>query len=343
MATSVAQGNNTFVPNFDGSNRAKFEFSRNPESFALPRYAAMRKVNRSVGYYLKGDTQQASRVVALDLHRWEDGTSGMPDNEGQAEFEFLDFRTKRYKYDFSIGYKAVDQADFDVVPFNMRAKAQQAMTGRTYDAMTALVAGLTTTDTATNYGGGKWSAAAAATPYILRTFMAVQQIIHKATQGAVGPDAIKCVIGPDIAAVMRRSAEITDFIKQQPSSPEIMENKAFFYKWGLPKMLYGVELIVEDAVRTANVKGATLSRGYLASNDEAYFVTNTVDVKKQEELPAGEGIGLYDTLTLFMYEEMTVENRDDPDNRRVLGRVVDDFASEVTCAESGVKVTAVNL
>ena len=47
------------------------------------------------------------------------------------------------------------------------------------------------------------------------------------------------------------------------------------------------------------------------------------------------GTPTFSTLSLFLYEEMTVEQKDDPDNRRVHGDVVDDFAAVLTAPVSG--------
>jgi hypothetical protein len=38
---------------------------------------------------------------------------------------------------------------------------------------------------------------------------------------------------------------------------------------------------------------------------------------------------------VFAYEEMTVEQRDDPDNRRISGRVVEDYDVKIVAPVTG--------
>jgi hypothetical protein len=349
MANTIASGNTTFVPHFDATNKMQFEFSRDPSAFALPNYAAMRKVNLSEGLYMKAENEQASRVVDPNLHKWVDGADGMPDNEGQVPFQFLAYRTEREKFDLTLGYKAIEQAAFDVVPLNSRAAAQRAMTARTIDAQAALAAASWGSNTATatvasGTGGGKWDVSTAANQFILKSFGYAKQVIFKSTQGAVRPKALTCVVSPGCALLMRGAPEIVDFIKQQASAPAIMSQESdaeFFQMWGLPRYLYGVKMVVEDAVRTSTSKGGAGTKGYAEADTVAYFLTNTVDAKKDVDLPPGQGSILYDTLTQFMYEEMTVETLDDPNNRRKIIRCVNDYDSVVTCPESGFYMTAV--
>lgn len=343
---TVAGGNNTFVPHFEATNRLQFSFSRNPESFRLLDYCAMRKVNLSVGLYMKSDNQQASRVVDTNLHEWVDGADRPHDGEGQVGFKFLNYSTMRNEVGFWIGNKAIEQAAFDVVPLNSEGSAQRAMTIRTVKAQAALVAATWTPNTAsaTSLGGGKWDVGASATPYLLKSCLAAKQAIFKSTQGSVPPRSLSLLITPAASALIRSSPEVIDFIKQQQSSPQLMSDESgeFFEMWGLPRYMYGVKICVEDCVRTTTTKnvGETATKTFTMDDDTAYFLTNTVDVKKnQGELPPGQGVRIYDTITQFMYEDMTVETFQDVNNRRLVGSVVNDYDTIVTCPESGYQVT----
>lgn len=344
---TIANGSTTFVPHYEATENNRFEFSRSPENFPLVDYCAMRKVNLTEGLYMKSDNEQASRVVDPNLHKWVDGADGMPDNEGQVKFQFLGYRCEREKFDCTLGYLAIEQAAFDVVPLNSRAAAQRAITSRTVDAQAALAAAnwLGNTATATALSGGKWDVGATATPYFLKGVNAVRQAIWKSTQGAVSPRALTMVVSPGFAALIRQSPEILDFLKQQGTSPNIMGGKpgdaqAFFEMWGLPRYIYGVKIVVEDAVRTSTSKGGAGTKGYAEADTVAYFVTQTVDARANSDLPPGQGVTLYDTLTQFVKEDMTTETMDDPNNRRKIIRVVNNYDSVVTCAESGYYVTA---
>lgn len=343
---TVAGGNNTFVPHYEATENNRFEFSRSPENFPLVDYCAMRKVNLSEGLYMKADNEQASRVVDSNLHKWVDGADGMPDNEGQVKFVFLNYLCERTKFDCTLGYQAIEQAAFDVVPLNSRAAAQRAMTERTIDAQAALAAASwgANTNNATALAGGKFDVGTSTTPYFLKGVNAVRQAIWKSTQGAVSPRALTMVVSPGFAALIRQSQEIIDFLKQQGTSPNIMGQKpgdaqAFFEMWGLPRYIYGVKIVVEDAVRTSTSKSSSTTKGFVEADTVAYFVTQTVDARKESELPPGQGVTLYDTLTQFVKEDMTTEVLDDPNNRRKIIRVVNNYDSVVTCPESGYYVT----
>lgn len=337
---------NTFVRNFEASGKLKIEFSRNPKSFALPNYAAMRKVTKTAGYWLKLGNSEASRIVSQNKHRWAPSANFPDANDVNESFSYKLFDTERFGFGFNFGTRTVENADWDLVPWMARTVAQKAMTNRTLDALTEMTTagnwgGLT--DTATNLGGGKWDVATFALPYIRKTFNAVMQSISKQTQGAVAAGSSYCLVSPVVAAQMAESEEIRDYVKQQESAVALqkMEDRPMVMRYGLPEMLYGVRMIVDDTVRVTTEAGAsTTTRGYVLGATTAIFGTNTVDVLKSE-LPPGENVPFFDTLTLFLYEDMTVEQMEDPVNRRTMGRVVDDFDAILTCPESGYLVTAV--
>ena len=53
-----------------------------------------------------------------------------------------------------------------------------------------------------------------------------------------------------------------------------------------------------------------------------------------------EGSPSFSTFTVFLKEEMTVESKHDRDNRRHLGRVVNDFAAKTVAPITGFLFTA---
>jgi hypothetical protein len=56
-----------------------------------------------------------------------------------------------------------------------------------------------------------------------------------------------------------------------------------------------------------------------------------------------EGSSSFSTAGIFMFEEMTVESRDDPDNRRQMGRVVEDYTPQILSDISGYLVVDATL
>lgn len=347
-------GPNVLVPNWEASGKYKLEYSRNVKSFSLPRWAAYKNAKNTKGKYLDLGASQATRIVSLNDHKWADGADRPDRNANLESFEWKDFQCERFSFPFHVGTRTADQAPWDLVPWHGRIAAQMAMTARTKAALAACSASAFSgsTGSAASVGGGQWSAATAANPFILMSCLEVAQRIHKATNGAVDPSHISILIDPIIAAKIRVSAEITDFIKQQQSAPDMMENKKFFTKWGIPKNLYGFNWEVEDTVINPVKKGATDAKTYVMGGDTVLFtsnLSNPEDYKAIGEsgkagdtgLPPGDDMPTCDTVTVFIYEDMAVENIHEPKHRRIFGDVVDDYGVVVTCPKSGFLLTDV--
>jgi hypothetical protein len=332
---------NTFVANHEASGSLITGFSRNPKKFKLPQYAKVVPVKQGAGYYLQITAEEAARVINSDLADfvWHDGQEAPMGNDNLESFQFQKFVTTRYAFPFVLGQKAVNQATWPILKVHADIAAQKAMTARTIAAITALTTAGNwsgSTDTATNLGGGKWDVSGATDKYILKTFNQVRENILKATLGVVQQKDIVCVINPNTARQMSETEELRDFLKQsrfamaQVRGDEESQNG----QWGLPDVLYGFKLVVEDAVKVTSKKGATKATSYCLANSAAVFMTKT------EGTTGMEGVPDFSTFQLFAYEEMTVESKSDPDNRRELGRVVDDYASAVTAPASGYYVTS---
>lgn len=335
-------GNNTFVPSYEASGKLQIEFSRNPASFPLNRYVGFKKVDKSVGYYLKITPEEAGRVVKQEDYAFPDGQDAPNGHDGTESFAFLPYSTDRFAYPYTLGDKAVSQATWDIIATHGRIHAQKAMTARTMRALEVLTATSSwsgNTGTATSLAGGIWTGSSEANQYIQKTFNAVKEAVHKATLGAVPPDALRCVIGPELAHVIRESPEVIGFIKQNERAFPALAGSTFFMRWGVPEMLYGVKMVVEDTVKVTTRKktSGSATSAYALGSSQAIFTAVPEGLENSQE-PA-EGAPTFNTMTLFAYEDMTVESRRDDDNRRHLARVVDDTAEVLTAPASGYLVT----
>src|SRR5690606_37954622 len=118
---------------FDASGRLVIGFSRNPRDFALNKYIQIKDVKKDSGFYLRINTEEAGRILNADLADfvWPDGADRPQNNDGTEQFSFKDYRTQRFDYNYKIGRKANEQADWSVTESHEEIKAQQAMTGRT--------------------------------------------------------------------------------------------------------------------------------------------------------------------------------------------------------------------
>jgi len=347
-SSSFAQGNNTYIPSTESSGHLFINFSRNPKDFALNEYVQLVPVTKSVGRYIKMTVEEAGRILNTNDsdHLWEDGEDE-PSHRGNLEkFAFETFSTQRRVFGYRVGQKAVDQADFDVLGVHGKIKAQQAMTSRTQRAITTLTTSgnydSANTSAVSSISGntGKWDVSTSARLDIKRSFRYAQNIIRTGTLGAIKIEDLMVVMNPDCAGLMAESQEIVDLIKQSPAAAEYI--KGNFGKnaaYGLPDKLYGVKIVIEDAVKVTNRKGATKSTSYVLGATTPFMCARPGSLngsngdgdqgKDSNESPN------FSTCTGFVYEDMTVETKNDQDNRVHKGRIVDDLGFVMTANISG--------
>ncbi len=338
MAAAFPSGMNTFVPSFDATGQLIVGYSRKPKDFPLNEYVTLIPVKRSTGYYLKLTPENAARILSGNVADfvWHDGNDA-PSGEWNTEsHEFVQYFTTRYAFPFRLGYKAVQQADWKILAVHAANVAQQAMTGRTLNVVTKLTTAANwpsahTSATATALGvGGDLGAGTGADPRIKKAINKMAQQILKATLGVVRPRDLKLVMSPVLADRLGRSQEMHDYVKSSPFALAQIRGDSPSQNgvWGLPDQIYGVPVVVEDAVRVTSRKGATLTSGFIFPDNGLLMVARPGQLVM-------EGGRAFSTAVLFMFEEMTVESKDDPDNRRNQGRVVEDYAAELASTISG--------
>jgi hypothetical protein len=342
MASGYPSGYNTYVPSYDASGELAVAFSRNPRDFPLNKWLKLTTVTKNQGYFLRITAEQAARVIQSDLKDfiWPDGNDAPQFLWGNESFEFIPFLTKRYAYGFRLGYMAVNQADWQIEASHAAIAAAQAMTARAVAAVTKLgdAANYSASDTATNLGGGFWSAGTTANPIIKKTLNKAARTIQKNTLGVVGPKDLIVVISPDLAATMSESAEIHEYLKQSPFALAQVRGDVPSQngQWGLPDTLYSYKLVIEDTVRVTRKKGAAAAPGDI---DYAWDKNKAAMISRPGGLTSPEGGVSFSTFHCFVHEEMTVETKDDVDNRRRVGRVVDDFVVQAVAPASGYLIT----
>lgn len=339
-------GTNTYVKSHAATGNLIVSFSREPAKFMLPRYCQYREVTKDSGYYLKIATEQASRLVGgtVDEYVWPDGADRPQRNNGTEKFHYEDYRTERLDYDWQLGYKATNQADWDIRDTEAAFHAQQAMTGRTRQMVQQLentanwdashVINVTTIPNNT----GNWEVSTTQRLDIKRSINYAWNIIRYATQNAVSRDDLVLVMNVVTAMRVGESQEIVDYIKGSPEAMgHVQGQKPQWSQYGLPDYLYGVEIVVEDAVMTTSVRGAaTTVKSDVMSDGVAFLLARPGGlIAKAASGPS------FSTAMCFILEEMTVEIRDNPDQRRVEGHVVDDVAAVVTAPVSGFYFTDV--
>jgi hypothetical protein len=346
VAFGYPASNNTFVPSFDATGKLVVSYSRNPKDFPINKYAVITPVKRSVGYYLKINVDMAGKVVDSNLadKLWHDGNDAPQMSWGSESFQFVNYSTLRYANGFRLGYKAIDQADWQIVASHAAIHAQQAMTDRTQVAATILTNNSNYasghTGTATAIAGGKFNAGSSATPYLKIGLLAAAQTINADTLGVVQPKDLLVVMNPNTAKGIAVSNELMDAFKQSPFAwPWVVEGKEVVGEnalWGLPPTLYGFPTVVENTVKSTNLKGASVSSSYVIPDGDVYLLTRKEGLVNNAAPEAGS----FSSLHFFMYEEMTVETKDDPDNRRTVGRIVEDYTCQLVAPLSSYRITA---
>jgi hypothetical protein len=336
--TPAGGGYNTFVRSFEASGKLKVSFSRNTEDWAVNRYVQLVPVDKNVGYYLEINVEEAGRILdtsSLDAV-WPDGNDAPTGNHNKENFRFNDYRTIRYADAYNFGDLTVDQADWDLLATHGEIYAQRMMTRRTQQAVTLLTNTASYDSTHSSAVAsitgvtGLWDVSTVTRSDIKRSINHAVETISQTTLGVVQPKDLKLVMSPGCARKISVSQEIRDFIKQSPVVIEQIEQKQDSdLRFGLPKYLYGVEVVIENTVKITSAKGATKAFSFVLSDSTPFVCSRPGGLEGRTGAPS------FSTCTNFVKEEMTVESRRDEDNRRHQGRVVDDYDHVMTAPVSG--------
>ena len=341
MAFSYPSGYNTYVPSFDASGHLVVAFSRNPKDFAINKWTTLTPVKKSTGYFLSITAEEAGRVVNADLSDfvWPDGNDAPTADWGDESFQFLPYLTQRYHFGFRIGYKAEQQADWKILAAYAAFKAQQAMTARTVlaaqVALTASNYATTHQSTAAALGGGFLTAGTTSNPYFKIALNKMAQQIQLDTLSAVQKKDFVVVMAPPLAQAIAASSEVQDYVKNSPFALAQLRGdvEAQNGLWGLPDEIYGFKLVIEDASYVTSKKlAAARAASYVFQNNTNGQLVMHARPAQLNSVAGGPSFG---TVHIFAYEEMTVEQRDDPDNRRIKGRVVEDYQALMVAPATG--------
>lgn len=345
-------GMNTFFPSFEATGQV-ISFTRNPASFKVNQYVQNVPVTKDVGYYLKLDIDQPARLVNEADFAWEDGADAPMGEDNLGAFQYFEYRTKRRAYAFTLGQKAIQQADWSILASQAGIVAQQAMTNRTDRVATLLTTtsnwGNNTADANTlNSGAGSWATATddpntASYCAIKKSLMKAVQNVILATNGMVQWSDLRLIVGPDLAVNMANTPEIQNYVKNTPYALAQLRGDAPNQNgvYGLPSALYGLQIVVEDAVKVTvrPSKPSVITSATGAGRQFIWPAKSAAIVSQKGGLQGQYGVPSFSTVSLYMFEEMTVESKADPDHRRTIGRVVEDFIELVTAAPAGYLIT----
>lgn len=331
---------NTYIPDHEATGGLVIGFSRNPDKFPLNQYLQLKPVTKDQGFYLRVTTEEAGRILSSDLSEfvWPDGADRPQGNDGTESFGYFPYRSKRYNYGYKLGDKSREQADWAITETHKAIKAQQAMTARTVRAHAVLgddnnweAAHIIEVDQIDG-NTGTWDASTVARQDIKRSLNYAAEQILKSTLSVVRKEDLRLVVDVTTAHRISECQEIVDHIKGSPEAyGQVRGQKGKWSQYGLPDELYGFPIVVEDTVKVSTRRGATTpTREFVMPAGRAYMLARPGSLVA----PAGDGPN-FSTACIFMYEEMTVEEKQDAHNRRTEGHIVDDFDVVITASASG--------
>jgi hypothetical protein len=344
--------NNTYIP-VDLSGKLRIGFSRDAKKFHFPKVWQYVESPKGNGYYLKLTSQEAARVVNIQDFQWPDDAPDRTSDSGTESFTFVPFLTSRNSYKFRLGDKTSQQADWPIVEQHGKIKAAQCMTARSVRGWTAATttsnwaqSGDTANLSADHYSaassipgvGGYLDQGTSTSPWLKLALGYIADLVNQDTLGVVDsePDKYYVIMNPADARKIASSPEIHDYMKSSPAArDEIIKGEHPNGKYGLPSQVYGFNILVENAVRVTNKKGATRASSYVVPNGSIVVASRT------GELEGVFGAPSFSTLSMFWYrDEMTVETKHEDWDRLTYGRVVEDTYETVTCPASGFYITS---
>lgn len=344
MAAGVATypgGSNTYVKDHKATGYLITHFARNPSEFPLADYAQYREVEKDAGYYLKLYAEQAGRLVGGNVteYVWPDGADRPRRNSGTEKFAWTDYRTERYDFDFTLGDKTRNQAGWNIQDTEAMNHAHQAMTARTKRVHTALETSgnwdATHRKDVTTITGvtGTWDQSTTARMDIKKSINYAVKLILQDTLSVVKQKKdMVLVMNPNTAQKIGECQEMVNaFIQSREAYPHFAGDMDKYSDYGLPPILYGIKVVVEDTVLVTSRRNASsVTRSFACADDVVYLLSRPGGlVSKANSGPS------FSTCMVFTYEDLTVETIDDRDNRRMEGHVVDDTWEGLVSPVSG--------
>lgn len=348
MSFQYPGGNNTFVPTPALSGNLQVAFSRNPERFAVNKYIKLTPVRKNRGFYYYFNPLDLARFVAGATagNKWAPGTLAPTGFHNQQGFELREYTAERYAFATTLDEMGVEQADWPVAKTHADKLAQDAMTNRAIKVATLLTTSgnydstHVATSTVASGGSGVMTGGTASDPRIHKALNYAAQIIQKDTLGRISYKDLSIVMNPATAISLAQTQEIHSYVQQSPYALDqirgLTPNQNAMF--GLPDRLYGMKLIVEDAVYSTKNKGSTSTSLTSYAFPDNYIAV----VTREEDLESTEGAASYSSVHLFVNEDMKVEQQNDPWNRLLHMRVVDTFVEKFVAPVSAFLITNVS-
>ncbi len=330
---------NTYVASMAASDNLFVSYSRNVTDFALNRWVQIRPISVLKGLYARKTIEVAGRLTSTDgaEFKWADGALRPTGVDNTESFTLENFHLQRYDYPVTLGTLTVDQAPWEIDIDSMRDMAQLAMTSRTQEAINVVTnaanfdAGNVSAVTSIPGVSGTWAASTAARLDILKSMQYAWSRIKLRTLGAVRWNQLRLVMGPDVALAISQTQEVRDYLKSSPVAVDVIRGTLFDQEWMIPRVLYGVELVVEDTAKVTTKKGGTQVYTWAWPAGTVAMVSRVGALESNAPLKSPT----YSTVQMFVQEDMNVETWVDERNRLWQGHIVDTRTTVVTAPISG--------
>lgn len=337
------------------------EYIRKPNKFKINKYAQFIETDTTNGAYALIDPDQPIRVVADAEFAWAEGDARPTGNANQMTYEMLPFRTERRSYPWTIGeitqeiHKRQNKIDWTQQYTGM--VASQAMTNRTNRVIsklqdTANWGDNTASANTLNGGFGNWRYASsdpASASYlaIKKTLDTCCTIINLKTNGVVNRSDLKLIVSPNLARIMGETSEIWDYIKYGRYSEPAQQGKDrdLDEDFGLPKMLYGIEPVVEDAGIITVPPNSSGTLASITTGQRSYIKNDTtaILVSRVGGIEGSYGAPSFSTMQIYFYgPPMEVEAFPDKENRRLKGYCTENYFEVVAATAAGFLITGVS-
>lgn len=329
--------------------------ARDPKKYKLNKYTQLVKTDDELFLYYYIHPDDFVRHYNDKASVWEDGQK-RPEKTGQrVRHKTREGQAIRRDYDFQIGWRTLKRADYNVLLSNTRSAENECMIAWTQECISLLeTAGNWSGNTANAVdlaGGAQWDQGTPEDPVIKKTLLDLAERITLATNGIVGdyenPDDVGLILllSPHAARRMATTPELHAIYKESTYTERLVAKAGVNPNavWGLPEMLYGYKVIVENAVRVsespqdddtiAATTGSPAPRRFIKSFDSAVVLS-------QEKVDGNIGAPNYSTVQRYYVDrEMSVEIFDEAKHEYTDGHVVRHGTTHVTAPATGFLVT----
>lgn len=354
MATYNFTGQfNSYIAKANGQVIAN---ARDPKKYRVNKYTRAIKVEEALFVYYYIHPDDFVRTPATKSSVWYDGQE-RPEISGQRiRHKTREGQCIRYFEDFQIGWETLKRADYNVLLGNTRAVENKVMIDWTNEVITlgedpTQWSG-NTADASDLAGGAPWDTGTPEHPTIKMSLLEIAERITLNTNGIAGDFEneddvkLKIVLGVGAARKMATTPEIHAVYKESTFAERLVGKLAANPNaiYGLPKMLYGFEVVVETAIQVtenpqldgdlALTTGSPAPRRFCKDSNSAIIVSNNGSVDGEIGAPN------YETFQRFYKDqEILLETEDQSWHKRTRGGATRHGTTHLVAPATGFLVT----